>query len=84
MSIKKYIAVAVDDNFGIGKHNTLVWHFKKEMQYFKNLTTKTLDQNKKNIVMMGKNTWLSLPEKARPLSGRKNIVLSFDEIELPE
>ena len=32
--------------------------------------------NIKNIVVMGRNTWESLPVKARPLANRFNIVLS--------
>lgn len=59
--------VAVDKNWGIGKNNHLLFSSKKDMQYFKDLTI-----NK--IVVMGENTFLSLPNK-KPLKNRTNIVL---------
>ncbi|MFA6305626.1 MAG: dihydrofolate reductase [Candidatus Gracilibacteria bacterium] len=74
-----YIIVAVDSKNGIGKDNKMPWHFKKETQYFKEITTTVKDPSKKNMVIMGKNTWYSLPEKYRPLKDRKNVVLTRDE-----
>ena len=60
--------VAVDENWGIGKDNQLLFHIKEDMQFFKE---KTLG----NVVCMGKNTFLSLPNQ-QPLKGRENVVLS--------
>ena len=60
--------VAVDENWGIGKDNQLLFHIKEDMRFFKE---KTLG----NVVCMGKNTFLSLPNQ-QPLSGRENVVLS--------
>lgn len=71
-----YIAVAVDEKNGIGKDNTLPWHLKKELQHFKNVTTETEAPTKINAVIMGRNTWQSIPEKFRPLPARKNIVIT--------
>ncbi|MBI4235185.1 dihydrofolate reductase [Candidatus Peregrinibacteria bacterium] len=71
-----YLIVAVDKNMGIGKDGRLPWHFSVEMKYFKELTSKTKDMSNLNMVIMGRNTWESLPEKYRPLPGRKNIVLT--------
>lgn len=71
--ISKEIAlvVACDNKWGIGKNGTLPWHFKKDLQWFKSLTT---SGEKENIVLMGYNTWLSLPKK--PLPFRKNFVFT--------
>lgn len=40
------------------------------------MTTKVTDAAKKNAVIMGRNTYFSIPETKRPLSKRLNIVLS--------
>ena len=56
-----------DINHGIAKNNQLPWHMKEEMLFFKNTTLN-------NIVVMGKNTWLSLNKK--PLVNRSNIIIS--------
>lgn len=55
----------------IGKNNEIPWRIKEDTLYFKTMTDGC-------AVIMGKNTWLSLPEKSRPLPGRRNIVLSSD------
>lgn len=56
-------------NRAIGKDNEIPWRIKEDFQYFKTMTDGC-------TVIMGKNTWISLPEKSRPLPGRRNIVLS--------
>ena len=61
------IIVAVSEDRGIGKDNELLWHISEDLKRFKKLTSG-------NTVIMGKKTWESLPR--RPLSGRKNIVLT--------
>lgn len=57
---------------GIGMKNKLPWKLKGDINYFKKMTIG--DHN--NCVIMGRNTWESLPEKARPLKDRHNIILS--------
>jgi dihydrofolate reductase/thymidylate synthase len=59
-------------NGGIGYQNKLPWIIKEDLEYFKYITT--TGGEKENIVIMGKNTFLSLGEK--PLKNRINIVVS--------
>lgn len=61
------IIVAVDKKGAIGKDNYLLFHIKDDLKNFKNLTSD-------NIIVMGRNTWESLPIK--PLPNRENIVLT--------
>jgi dihydrofolate reductase/thymidylate synthase len=60
---------------GIGKGNKLPWKIKEDMAFFKELTSNA-SENCRNAVIMGRNTWESLPAKFRPLPGRQNVVLS--------
>merc|ERR550519_43965 len=46
------------------------------MARFKQLTMKAAKEDMKNAVIMGRNTWESIPEKFRPLQGRLNIVVT--------
>ena len=64
------IIVAVSKNYGIGKNNDLPWYFKSDLKHFASLTKNT----KNNALIMGKNTWESLPIK--PLQKRHNLILS--------
>ncbi len=61
------IIVAVAKNNAIGKDNKLLWHLSEDLKRFKRLTSG-------NPVIMGKNTYFSLP--VRPLPKRKNIVIT--------
>lgn len=70
------LVVATDQNRGIGKNGDLPWRLKKDMQYFKDITTNTVDRQKQNAVIMGRTTWDSIPTKFRPLPNRHNIVLT--------
>ncbi|WIW00058.1 MULTISPECIES: dihydrofolate reductase [Roseateles] len=53
----------------IGRDNGLLWHLPEDMAHFKALT-------QGQPVLMGRKTWDSLPERFRPLPGRRNMVLS--------
>lgn len=46
------------------------------MAYFKKLTSQTSSPRLRNAVIMGRTTYMSIPEKFRPLKGRLNIVLT--------
>ena len=67
------IAVAMTGNGGIGLNGGLPWpHLKGDMALFSKRTTGA----GRNAVLMGKNTWLSIPENRRPLKNRTNIIIS--------
>ena len=77
MAIRNFSVIAAAcENFGIGVNNKLPWRLKNEMNYFTRITSSTQDNSKRNVVIMGKNTWLSIPDKYRPLEGRINFVVS--------
>lgn len=50
--------------------------FRSELGYFNRMTTKVIDATKRNCVIMGRKTYLGIPETKRPLQKRLNIVLS--------
>lgn len=65
--------VAVDNNWGIGRNNGLLFSIKKDMAFFR-------EKTKNAVVCMGYNTLLSFPN-SKPLKGRINIVLCPDDVE---
>jgi dihydrofolate reductase len=77
------LVAAADKKMGIGKDNRLPWRLKSELAYFTRITTEAAE-GKVNAVLMGLNTWISLPETSKPLRGRLNVVLSKEPVELPE
>ena len=60
----------------MGKDGKLPWNIKRDMQRFKEVTSAVPSPDKKNAVIMGRNTWASIPAKFRPLPGRINVILS--------
>ena len=68
------IVVAVSMNKGIGFKGTIPWRNKEDMLFFKDLTTKTQDVNKKNAIIMGRVTFESIGKK--PLPNRDNFVIT--------
>jgi len=82
LNMKTYaLVVAHDEKLGIGKDNKLPWHIKADMKYFRDLTTNLSvndrsDSQKKNVVIMGRKTWESLPDNYKPLPNRVNVVIS--------
>ena len=82
------LIVAMCKKNGIGINNKIPWIISEDMSYFSKKTsgnyveTNANDsieknkKNKKNAVIMGRNTWESLPKKYKPLPNRFNIVLS--------
>ncbi|XP_077722808.1 dihydrofolate reductase isoform X1 [Canis aureus] len=77
--------VAVSQNMGIGRNGDLPWPpLRNEFKYFQRMTTNSSVEGKQNLVIMGRKTWFSIPEKNRPLKDRINIVLSRDLKEPPQ
>lgn len=70
------LVVAAADDGAIGKAGDMPWKLPGDMNYFKQLTSQTRDNSLKNVVVMGRKTWESIPEKFRPLKQRINVVLS--------
>lgn len=71
--------VAVCPDLGIGKNGNLPWHpvrLNNEFKHFRTMTATPSEKGKQNVVIMGRKTWFSIPEKNRPLNNRINIVLS--------
>jgi dihydrofolate reductase len=68
--MKLKMIVAMTKKLGIGYKNTLPWRNGEDLKRFAGLTKG--DGN--NAIIMGRNTWNSLPFK--PLKNRRNIVLS--------
>ena len=81
------------DSLAIGRNNKLLFHLREDMKFFKNLTINnekrdvkfferlTIDIDTdyhKNVVLMGRKTYFSIPENNRPLKDRINIVLTRD------
>ena len=64
----------MDKNRGIGKNNSIPWNLKEERKFFSKITKKT--STGKNVVIMGRRTWFSIPPKHRPLKNRINIIIS--------
>jgi dihydrofolate reductase len=70
------IAVGSDGVFGWNapEGKTMPWGYVREdFEFFKNLTVGEGDFS--NAVIMGYNTWASLPKKYKPLPDRFNIVI---------
>ena len=64
------IIVAIAENYAIGKDNDLLWHISDDLKRFKQITSG-------HKIIMGKNTFLSLP--IRPLPNRISIVITDDK-----
>ena len=58
--------VAINEDWGIGYNNDLLEHIPADLKFFKTMTTG-------KTVVMGLNTWNSLPKK--PLPDRMNIII---------
>jgi dihydrofolate reductase len=67
--LKVVIVAAVARGGVIGRDGAVPWHLPEDMARFRALTTG-------HPLVMGRKTWDSLPERFRPLPGRRNVVLT--------
>lgn len=63
------LVVAYGGNRVIGRDGGLPWHLPGDMKHFRELTAG-------GTVVMGRKTYESIPERFRPLPGRRNLVLT--------
>lgn len=71
------LIVAIARHNVIGKGNKLPWHYKKDMEYFKQTTWG-------KTVVMGEATFRSIEGYiGKPLPGRNNVVASLDDFSYP-
>lgn len=63
------IVAAVAQNGCIGKNGALPWRIPEDMRRYKAITMG-------KVVIMGRKTWESIPERHRPLKGRVNVVVT--------
>jgi dihydrofolate reductase len=67
--VKVSLVAAVARDGVIGRDGGIPWHLPEDARRFRDLT---LGQP----VVMGRRTWESLPDRYRPLPGRRNIVVT--------
>ena len=67
--MKLSIVAAVARGGVIGRDNAIPWRIPEDARRFRTLTMG-------HPVVMGRRTWDSLPDRYRPLPGRRNVVLS--------
>jgi dihydrofolate reductase len=67
--VQLILIAGVARNGVIGRDNQLLWRLPEDLAWFRR-------QTQGSPIIMGRKTWDSLPERYRPLPGRRNIVLS--------
>ena len=67
--VRLSIVAAVARNGVIGRDNAIPWRIPEDLARFRALTMG-------HAVVMGRKTWDSLPDRFRPLPGRRNVVVT--------
>lgn len=67
--MKVVLVAAVARGGVIGRDGTIPWRLPEDMAHFRAVTMG-------DPVVMGRRTWDSLPERFRPLPGRRNVVVT--------
>ena len=71
---KYHIVVSVNEQNIIGVNNDLIISSKDDLHNFYLITASEYPEGPKNNVIMGYNTWESLPDNVKPLKKRMNII----------
>jgi dihydrofolate reductase len=71
--LKVALVAAVARGSVIGRAGAIPWRIAEDMARFRELTTG-------HPVVMGRKTWESLPDRFRPLPGRRNIVVTRNPV----
>lgn len=66
------LIAAIDSYGGLSKNGQIPWKLKEDLENFKTITTG--DGN--NAVIMGRNTWKTIPDRHRGFQARYNVVIS--------
>jgi len=67
--VKLVLLAAVADGGVIGRSGAIPWHLTEDIAHFRELTMG-------HPVVMGRRTWESIPDRYRPLPGRRNVVVT--------
>ncbi|KNC46776.1 bifunctional dihydrofolate reductase-thymidylate synthase 2/DHFR-TS [Thecamonas trahens ATCC 50062] len=83
------LVVAVSDDGVIGIDGGLPWTLRGDMAHFVSVTKGltppgVVADEAARVVIMGRKTWNSIPQRLRPLKDRVNIVVSRTMLETPE
>jgi dihydrofolate reductase len=70
--VKLALIAAVARDGVIGRDNAIPWHLPEDARRFRAVTMG-------HPVVMGRRTWESLPERFRPLPGRRNVVVTRND-----
>ena len=81
--MRVHIIASQDLDNNIGYDNDLIYNIPEDLQYFRKTTTNKfgIPDSKwaigyKNAIVMGRNTWDSIPEMFRPLRNRVNVIVT--------
>ena len=66
------LIAAISQNNCIGKNCEIPWHIPEDFKRLQEIT-------RGKVLIMGRKTWESIPEKRRPLPGRTNVVITRDK-----
>ena len=69
--MKIQLVAAVARGGVIGRQGAVPWRLAEDMAYFRAVTMG-------QPVVMGRRTWDSLPDRFRPLPGRRNVVVTHN------